>query len=104
MSGILPAGGLFLVTLEVPDAAYEGAFEPELPADWATLTEDPVSTAQIGREWLEKGEELAMRVPSVVCPTDFNLLLNPLHMDFAANVKVISKVPFKLDPRLFGSN
>ncbi|MDN7431982.1 RES family NAD+ phosphorylase [Burkholderia multivorans] len=102
MSGILPAGGLFLVTLEVPDAIYEGAFEPELPPDWATLTEDPASTARIGREWLEKGEQLAMRVPSVVCPTDSNLLLNPLHPDFAATVKVISKEPFKLDPRLFG--
>ncbi|WP_146124139.1 RES family NAD+ phosphorylase, partial [Burkholderia multivorans] len=57
---------------------------------------------RIGREWLEKGEQLAMRVPSVVCPTDSNLLLNPLHPDFAATVKVISKEPFKLDPRLFG--
>lgn len=102
MSGILPAGGLFLVTIEVPDSVYEGAFAPELPDDWATLSEDPVSTAQIGRGWLEKAEQLAMRVPSIVCPTDFNLLLNPLHDDFAASVRVVSKELFKLDPRLFG--
>jgi len=102
MSGILPAGGLFLVTIEVADAVYEDAFQPELPDDWAILSEDPVSTAQIGQTWLEKAEQLAMRVPSVVCPTDFNLLLNPLHEDFAASVKVTSKEPFTLDPRLFG--
>ncbi|MGN7980025.1 RES family NAD+ phosphorylase [Burkholderia sp. 22313] len=102
MSGILPAGGLFLVTIEVPDAVYEAAFAPALPDDWATLSEDPVSTARIGQPWLERGEQLAMRVPSVICPTDFNLLLNPLHADFSASVNVISKAPFKLDPWLFG--
>ncbi|RQR45286.1 RES domain-containing protein [Burkholderia sp. Bp9126] len=102
MAGLLPAGGLFLVTLDVPDAFYDSACEPELPDDWAALSHDPVSTAQIGRAWLEADEPLAMRVPSVVCPTDFNLLLNPMHADFAASVKVISKEPFKLDLRLFG--
>ncbi|WP_446479836.1 hypothetical protein [Burkholderia cepacia] len=37
-----------------------------------------------------------------VCPTDFDLLLNPLHADFASSVKVIGKEAFVPDPRLFG--
>lgn len=102
MSGLLPAGGFFLVTLEVPDTVHDDAYQPDLPDDWAVLSQDPESTARIGQVWLEAGEQLAMRVPSVICPTDFNLLLNPLHADFASSVKVISKEAFALDPRLFG--
>ncbi|OLL33137.1 hypothetical protein BTH42_04140 [Burkholderia sp. SRS-W-2-2016] len=100
MAGLLPAGGFFLVTLDVPDAAFEAAYQPQLPSDWDDLTRDPPSVAEIGRRWLEAGEQLAMVVPSVVCPSDANLLLNPMHAEMA-NVRVISKEPFKLDPRLF---
>ncbi|WP_250523483.1 MULTISPECIES: RES family NAD+ phosphorylase [unclassified Caballeronia] len=101
MSGLLPAGGYFLVTLDVADAVYDAAFVPALPAGWADLTRDPEATRALGRQWIETGERLAMRVPSVVCPTDFNLLFNPMHPDMAS-VKVISTEPFTLDPRLFG--
>jgi RES domain-containing protein len=100
MSGLLPAGGYFLVTIDVPDAAFEAAYQPVLPPNWDDLTRDPVSTAEIGRQWLEEGERLGMLVPSVVCHTDFNLLLNPMHPDMS-RVRVIGKEPFKLDPRLF---
>ncbi|PRZ44842.1 RES domain-containing protein [Paraburkholderia fungorum] len=101
MAGLLPAGGYFLVTLDVPDPAFEAAYQPKLPPDWDDLTSDPATTADIGRGWLETGEHLAMLVPSVVCRTDFNLLLNPMHPGMA-DVRVISKEPFRLDPRLFG--
>jgi RES domain-containing protein len=100
MAGLLPAGGFFLITLDVPDPAYSAAYRPELPSDWDELTRDPMSTAEVGRQWLEAGEQLAMLVPSVVCRTDFNLLLNPLHGDMSG-VRVIGKERFALDPRLF---
>jgi RES domain-containing protein len=100
MAGLLPAGGYFLVTLDVPDQFYDAAYVPELPPDWAELTRDPASTMEIGRRWLEAGESLAMRVPSVVCPTDFNLLLNPMHPGMAS-VSVVRTERFSLDPRLF---
>ncbi|WP_027820952.1 RES family NAD+ phosphorylase [Paraburkholderia bannensis] len=100
LSGLLPAGGFFLVTLDMPDVAFENAYQPELPPDWAELDRDPGTTAEIGRQWLERGEQLAMRVPSVVCQADFNLLLNPLHPEMSS-VRVIRKEPFKIDPRLF---
>lgn len=101
MAGLLPAGGYFLVTLEVPDAVYDAAFVPDLPDGWADLTREPAATRALGRQWLEAGEQLGMRVPSVVCPSDFNLLLNPMHEEMAS-VKVVSSEPFMLDPRLFG--
>lgn len=78
-----------------------GHTSPGLPRDWAGLTRDPLSTVEIVRRWLEAGRHLAMRVPSVVCPTDFNLLLNPMHPDMP-RISVVSKELFSLDPRLFG--
>lgn len=95
MTGILPAGGYYMVTLDVPDRLYDGAHVP------GGLTRDPLSTVEIVRRWLEAGRHLAMRVPSVVCPTDFNLLLNPMHPDMP-RISVVSKELFSLDPRLFG--
>ncbi|MDR0241092.1 MAG: RES family NAD+ phosphorylase [Burkholderia sp.] len=101
MAGLMPAGGYYLVTLEVPDAACDDAFTPTRPNGWADLTQDPKSTVKLGQQWLEACEQLAMRVPSVVCPTDTNLMLNPLHPDMKT-VKVVSTEPFTPDPRLFG--
>ena len=98
---MLPAGEYFLVTLEVSDAVYETAFVPELPEGWADLTREPAATRALGRQWLEAAEQLAMRVPSVICPSDFNQLLNPMHPEMAS-VKIVSTEPFTLDSRLFG--
>jgi RES domain-containing protein len=100
MAGLLPAGGYFLVTLEVPDTVYDSALVPAMPEGWADLTHEPAATRALGRQWLEAGERLAMRVPSVVCPSDSNLLLNPMHPDMVS-VKFVSALPFTLDPRLF---
>ncbi|KWI24578.1 RES family NAD+ phosphorylase [Burkholderia stagnalis] len=103
MAGLLPESGFFLVTLEVPDAAYDGALTPSLPHDWAELTRTPNSTSEIGRQWLEAGDHLAMRVPSMVCPSDFNLLLNPMHPDMV-QVRVVDKALFSMDQRMFGAS
>jgi len=97
--GMLPAAHLFLVTLEVPDDDCVNATVPVMPDDWNALDHDPVSTVTLGRAWLEKGERLAMKVPSVVCPTDFNLLLNPRHPNMRH--VVVEKRIFDIDRRLF---
>lgn len=99
-SGIMPLANFYLVTLEVPDADMGRAFRPALPPDWDTLDGDPASTTEIGRAWLRAGEGLAMRVPSVVCPTDYNVLLNPQHPRMK-QVTVVDKRLFEIDRRLF---
>jgi RES domain-containing protein len=99
-AGVIPQDHYFLVTLELPDELALEAYEPVLPPDWNDLSRDPASTVAIGRGWLEVGQSLVMRVPSVVCPTDHNLLLNPLHPHMG-HVKVLGKEAFGLDPRLF---
>ncbi|WP_428853202.1 RES family NAD+ phosphorylase [Imbroritus primus] len=100
MAGLLPVRNLFLVTLEVPDADVEAAVSPPLPEGWDALDHDPAETVALGRQWLSDGTRLVMRVPSVVCPQEFNLLLNPAHPHMR-RVKVMDKQPFAMDYRLF---
>ncbi|MDY7549165.1 RES family NAD+ phosphorylase [Glaciimonas sp. CA11.2] len=99
-SGLLPVANFFLVTLQVPEDIFSTAYVPELPTDWDALDRDPVSTVDIARSWLNAGKQLAMCVPSVVCPSDNNLILNPSHPDMRL-VGVFDKQPFLLDRRLF---
>ena len=53
-----------------------------------------------GRMWIEAGQELAIQVPSVVVPEEFNILLNPKHGEYRGIVWSEPK-PFRFDPRLF---
>ena len=101
MAGLMPRANYFLIVLEIPDTDVRKAYVPGLPPDWSDIARDPASTAAIGQHWIEEGKQLVMKVPSVVSPTDFNLLLNPLHAQMAS-VKVLEKKLFRFDARLFG--
>jgi RES domain-containing protein len=63
---------------------------------------DELSTRRYGQWWATQRSELAIRVPSVVIPIEFNLLLNPTHMDFT-QVAWDSAEPFRFDERLISS-
>jgi RES domain-containing protein len=49
--------------------------------------------------WLAGGASVALRVPSVVVPSEFNYLLNPKHGDFT-RISIGASMPFPFDPRL----
>ncbi|HVZ08245.1 RES family NAD+ phosphorylase [Rhodopila sp.] len=83
-----------------------------LPDDYAlmgvsipdALIEDGVpgaDTQAIGDAWLTQMRSAALRVPSVLTPKAWNVLLNPRHAD-AGQAVVTSVEPFGFDPRLWG--
>jgi RES domain-containing protein len=76
------------------------AYVPDLPDDCDALDHDPASTVDLAWKWLKEGKRLVMRVPSVVCPSDDNLILNPAHAGMK-HVQVLHKQRFELDRRLF---
>jgi hypothetical protein len=41
-----------------------------------------MATRTIGDEWISEGVLPVLQVPSAVIPTEFTLLLNPLHKEF----------------------
>lgn len=72
--------------------------EEEPPATIAAIPEDPRAA---GDAWLREGRSAVLRVPSVLVPRAWNLLLNPRHPRAAA-ATVPERVPFAFDPRLWG--
>ena len=69
-----------------------------LPKNWRA---NPYSleTQHFGTDWIKAQRSVALRVPSVVVPGEFNYLLNPAHPQFA-KVKIGRPEPFSFDPRL----
>jgi len=65
-----------------------------------TLSELPPDTILAGDEWLIGGESAALRVPSVLVPHAWNVLLNPRHRS-AARTKIVTVEPFGFDPRMW---
>jgi RES domain-containing protein len=86
-----------LLEVTVPAAITAEAINLDsLPQDW---WEDLEATRAIGSEWLGSSRSALLRVPSVLAPATFNVLLNPAHLD--AQKVVISRVlEYPFDPRL----
>jgi RES domain-containing protein len=72
-----------------------------LPDDLITQMADAGSeTVAIGNAWLAEGRSVAVRVPSVLLPYAWNVLLNPRHADMVhASIAGIER--FHFDPRLW---
>ncbi len=86
----LPAN-MLLVLIEVPDTLPMEEVD-SLPADEAAFR-------QIGDEWLAANATPVIRVPSVLVPRQWNLLLNPAHPLFPAS-RIEKQTPFAFDSRL----
>ncbi|HEY6343300.1 MAG TPA: RES family NAD+ phosphorylase [Bryobacteraceae bacterium] len=60
------------------------------------------STRRFGRRWAAQPEALALLVPSVIVPIEFNVLLNPTHSAFT-DLVWSGPTPFRFDGRLIRS-
>jgi RES domain-containing protein len=110
-----PAGALVevLVHLELDPAHFPKSYRllkaeaPEsLPARTITPSEllgnwisDQITARTVGDEWLASKITALLRVPSVIVPETFNVLLNPEHAD-AARVQVLWHEEYPWDARL----
>jgi RES domain-containing protein len=70
-----------------------------LPLNTAVDVRDLSKTRRLGDRWLRSAKELALAVPSVLIPEEFNYLLNPLHPRFPT-LRRLPSTPFRLDQRL----
>jgi RES domain-containing protein len=60
-----------------------------------------VASCQLaGDRWVRESGELAIKVPSVVIPEEFNILLNAIHAGYNS-LRWSDPRPFRFDPRLF---
>lgn len=90
---------LVYFAVDLPDAlSIELVTLDDLPSDWRGYP-PPESLQEIGATWFAKQTSAVLAVPSAVIPEENNILLNPLHPDFA-KLRWGSPHPFQWDPRL----
>ncbi len=87
---------LSFTTYELPREACRTFSPAELPEDWMA-TPAPDSTKAWGTAQLQMA--VALKVPSVVIPSEYNFVLNPLHVHFA-QVRLKGVERFIFDKRI----
>lgn len=70
----------------------------ELPENWDALPASNATRA-IGDAWLDAGDHVLLRVPSVVLPDSYNYVVNAAHPDASA-LEVVEVAPLLLDNRV----
>jgi RES domain-containing protein len=71
-----------------------------VPDDPGTVFDAAAATVATGDTWLCEARSATLRVPSVLIPHSWNVLLNPAHPD-SAQALVREIEPFGFDPRLW---
>jgi RES domain-containing protein len=91
------------VRLSIPDDA--GTKEIGIREFEAMLASaDPLGACRVvGDDWIAKGRDLILAVPSVVVPEELNLVLNPVHPRMG-EVAIVSSRRFRFDARLFAAS
>lgn len=90
-----------LVSIEgdIPDTLAIDRLELQtLPANWHKTRDE--SLRRFAKEWIDRGQTVALFVPSAAIRGEWNILLNPAHPDFA-RVKLHDPQSFEFDVRMF---
>ena len=101
----LSAGGLplnrYLVAITVPAVVWKRARRDtpgSLPVGWDA---EPSGRASIrfGSAWIGSAASALLRIPSVIVPDEYNVLINPLHPD-SKGITAVKVRKWLYDPRL----
>jgi RES domain-containing protein len=95
-TSVLAAYRLCAVTFD--EALLETVGEKMLPPNWRDPLAPP-ALQHLGDDWVQSRRSAVLRVPSVVVPSEYNYLLNPLHPQFA-KLEFGAPLPFEFDSRL----
>lgn len=91
-----------ILILEITGKVLPDEFhEKDLPKNWKTYPA-PVNLAKLGDKWLLARKRLLLKVPSVVIPSEFNFIINPLHSDMK-KIKITAAEKLELDARVAGN-
>lgn len=88
---------LVAVAAEFDEKVVEALDVISLPG-WDAVPAD--ASIRFGSNWLRERRSVALRVPSVMIPSEENYVLYPEHPNFERDVIVRNPRPFAFDPRL----
>jgi RES domain-containing protein len=87
-----------VLRIDGPDTlSMEKIASNDIPSNW---TEDTASTQSVGDQWLSEKRSLLLKVPSVLVPETWNVLVNPQHAE-ANLLKITMTYEHVFDGRLF---
>lgn len=87
-----------LIGITIDEALIETLDNNRLPRNWRTAPPS-IELRSLGDEWAANQSSVALRVPSVLVPSESNFLLNPAHPDFH-KLSIGESVAFAFDERL----
>jgi RES domain-containing protein len=85
-----------LLRIEGPDFETPTIRVEDLPDDWRTRLE---VTRDSGSAWLQRNDDVLLRVPSAIVPETMNCLFNPSHRR-AAEFRITDSIAYPFDLRL----
>jgi RES domain-containing protein len=89
-----------MLTIFIPDnVPLKKLNVADLPTDWNMFPYTNTSQS-IGDQFIADNKYCVLQIPSAVTQGDYNLLLNPNHLDFK-RIKIISAEKFPFDKRIF---
>jgi RES domain-containing protein len=92
---------LVAISATIPDEVSIEQWEiSTLPRNWLQTAPLPEALQNLGSEWIQSHRTAVLLVPSVVIPEEFNVLLNPAHVDCARR-EVGRPRRFQFDPRMW---
>ena len=84
---------------DVPEFLVDSPAMTDLPEGWNQIPYGHASQ-DFGDDWLSSNKSLALKIPSVVIPIEYNYVLNPNHPDYR-NIRIEEKEQAGIDERLF---
>jgi RES domain-containing protein len=90
--------GFHAFEIAIPDALVELVPDEQLPRGWegAAIAR---ATREFGDTWARERRSVALSVPSVIVQQERNVVLNPLHPEYA-QLHIARPVQFRFDERL----
>ncbi|MEM1319132.1 MAG: RES domain-containing protein [Bacteroidota bacterium] len=70
----------------------------DLPKNWKNAP-PPVELKNLGKQYLIEENNLAIKVPSVIIPEEYNVVINPMHQSFK-DVQIKRMTNYEIDIRL----
>src|SRR5215203_1042535 len=72
---------LAITVYTIPDKSWKEFALEDLPKNWQEVPA-PSEPQEWGSQHLEETNDLALKIPSVIIPSEYNYILDPLHPDF----------------------
>lgn len=89
---------LDILTLRIPDDSISEFRTNDLPKNWFRFPA-PTILSEMGQDWIEGGETVALKVPSSIIRSSSNIILNCRHPRYG-EVEKLEHKKFDFDPRL----